>query len=90
MLAVWFNGTLRSDAAITIDPGDRGLTLGDGVFETIAVFNGHAVWLGEHLDRLMAGAATIGLAVARETIEAAVAAVSRQGGGACTASCASR
>lgn len=71
-LALWYNGALVRDR-IVLDPADRGLTLGDGLFETVAVFNGHAVWLGDHLDRLMAGAAVIGLDLARERIAAAAA-----------------
>lgn len=44
---------------------DRGLTLGDGLFETIAVSGGRPVWLEEHLARLAASAETMGIACDR-------------------------
>jgi branched-chain amino acid aminotransferase len=68
----WFNGRLVKDASLSIDPSDRGLLLGDGLFETIAIFNGKAIWLDDHLQRLRSGAATLGLAADRSYIEAAV------------------
>ncbi|CAN5295152.1 aminotransferase class IV [soil metagenome] len=71
-LAVWHNGALGRDEAIAISPANRGLTLGDGLFETIAVFNGIAVWLDDHLDRLMGGAAVIGLDIARQDVAGGV------------------
>jgi len=67
---VWFNGEIVTEA-LALDPSDRGLLLGDGLFETIAVFNGKAIWLADHLDRLTAGAAILGLAMDRARIEAA-------------------
>lgn len=69
---VWFNGRLVKDASLSLDPSDRGLLLGDGLFETIAVFNAKAIWLDDHLQRLRAGAATLGLIADRTHIEAAV------------------
>lgn len=39
----------------TIDVTDRGFQYGDGLFETIEVCNGQAVFLDRHLDRLQAG-----------------------------------
>lgn len=73
---VWFKGKLVS-GALAIDPGDRGLLLGDGLFETIAVFNGKAVWLTDHLDRLLAGAKALGIAADRAAIETGVAEILR-------------
>lgn len=70
--AVWFNGALVT-GPLAIDPGDRGLLLGDGLFETVAVFAGKPVWLADHLDRLEAGAKTLGLPADRSKIEAAIA-----------------
>lgn len=60
MSVVWFNGALV-DGALGLDPADRGLTLGDGVFETIAVHDDHAVWLGEHILRMKAAALELGI-----------------------------
>jgi len=53
-MTFWLNGEWREDAAaIRID--DRGLLLGDGVFETILVRNGVPAFLGRHLHRLQRG-----------------------------------
>jgi branched-chain amino acid aminotransferase len=64
---VWFNGTLVGET-LAVDPSDRGLLLGDGLFETVTVFNRTAIWLDDHLDRMMAGAAALGLPVDRTVI----------------------
>ena len=53
---------IRADAA-RIDPTDRGLMLGDGLFETIAVFGGEPRRLDRHFARLRGGAHVIGLSV---------------------------
>jgi 4-amino-4-deoxychorismate lyase len=39
-----------------VDPSDRGLAYGDGLFETMSVDAGRIRWLDYHLDRLSAGA----------------------------------
>ena len=38
-----------------VDPADRGLAYGDGLFETMAANDGHIRWLDLHLDRLEEG-----------------------------------
>jgi 4-amino-4-deoxychorismate lyase len=38
-----------------VDPADRGLAYGDGLFETMASHDGHIRWLDLHLDRLEEG-----------------------------------
>ena len=38
-----------------VDPADRGLAYGDGLFETMASYDGHIRWLDLHLDRLEEG-----------------------------------
>ena len=35
-MKISINGTITDDTAARIDPRDRGMTLSDGVFETIA------------------------------------------------------
>ena len=44
-----------------IDPGDRGFTLGDGLFETVLAEAGELRRLDAHLDRLTAGCGVLGL-----------------------------
>lgn len=45
-----------------LDPADRGLAYGDGIFETIRVWRGAAVLWREHLARLRRGARRFGIA----------------------------
>jgi len=45
------NGKESSSIAVT----DRGLQFGDGVFETIRIHQGKAVWWQQHIDRLLDG-----------------------------------
>jgi branched-chain amino acid aminotransferase len=60
MSVVWFNSEFLYDT-LPLDPADRGLMLGDGLFETIAVAGGQAIWLDEHLARMAASAAELGI-----------------------------
>ena len=57
----WLNGEMLTAGAARIDPADRGFTLGDGLFETIRVRDGAAVWLDRHLARLAEGSAVLGI-----------------------------
>jgi branched-chain amino acid aminotransferase len=71
MKRVWVNkGLVQGTVGLSVD--DRGLTLGDGVFETIAVKAGVALWRFEHLERMRAAAAALGLAFPETDIENAV------------------
>ncbi|MEO8743334.1 MAG: aminodeoxychorismate lyase [Lysobacteraceae bacterium] len=47
-----YSGERRVDA---LDPRDRGLAYGDGVFETILIHRGLPVWLDAHLARMQCG-----------------------------------
>lgn len=82
MDAVWINGGLRPTADATVSVFDHGLTVGDGVFETMktvvdAAGEAHAFALGRHLRRLRRSAAVLALAVPQsdDELRAAVAAV---------------
>jgi 4-amino-4-deoxychorismate lyase len=44
-----------------LEPEDRGLAYGDGVFETLLVHAGEPVWWHEHWQRLLRGALVLGL-----------------------------
>lgn len=44
-----------------LDAQDRGLAYGDGVFETLRVQSGRAVWWQAHVERLAAGARRLGI-----------------------------
>ena len=59
MITHIYSGEQRVDS---LDPRDRGLAYGDGVFETILVDHGQPVWWGAHLARMQRGCATLGIA----------------------------
>lgn len=56
------NSELRPAGEPALSPYDRNFLLGDGLFETLKVHSGKAVWLEEHLERMQksAGFARIG------------------------------
>jgi branched-chain amino acid aminotransferase len=70
---IWINGALLSPDAARIDPRDRGFTLGDGLFETIAALDGHPVNLGLHLERLARASTVLDLPLPVEATEVATA-----------------
>jgi branched-chain amino acid aminotransferase len=61
MAWLWQNGALRAEEDFRIDPGDRGLLLGDGLFETMRARDGQVPLLNRHLARLRASAERLGL-----------------------------
>ena len=73
----WVNGSFEG----TVDASDRGLTLGDGVFDTLVAFGGEPFAGERHLQRLVAHAAAIGLEVAAERIQAGWTAMLARAGG---------
>lgn len=76
-MVVWLDGALADPATASVHWSDHGLTVGDGVFETIELRHGAPFALTRHLDRLERSASGLGLAPPdREVVEAAVAQVS--------------
>lgn len=65
-IRVWVDGETVSDASHAVSAFDRGLTLADGVFETMRVLNGVAPMAGAHLGRLAHGAERLGLVLPDE------------------------
>lgn len=61
--AVWLNGTLVDPDAATVSVFDHGLTVGDGVFETLKVIGGRPFAVRRHLERLHRSAQGLGLNV---------------------------
>ncbi len=59
----WHNGRLVKVAEVRIDPGDRGFTLGDGLFETLLWTGQEIRFFEDHMARLGHGASQLGLAV---------------------------
>lgn len=61
MSTVWVNGALVPEADATVSVFDHGLTVGDGVFETLKAYGGRPFAVRRHLERLAASAAGLGL-----------------------------
>lgn len=70
---------LKGKLALSAD--DRGLMLGDGVFETLAVSNGVALWRFEHLERMRKAAFELGIRFPEDVIEDAMDALTHKAQG---------
>ena len=58
----WVNGRLLDPGEAAISVLDQGFLYGEGLFETMRAYGGRVFRLAQHLERLSAGAADIGLA----------------------------
>jgi branched-chain amino acid aminotransferase len=73
---VWVNGELTDVEDARVSPFDHGLLVGDGVFETLRVYDGRPFAWTRHLDRLEHSAEGLGLPVPeRAVVQAAADAV---------------
>ncbi len=61
-MVVWLDGALGEPGTASVHWSDHGLTVGDGVFETIELRRGAPFALRRHLERLVGSAAGLGLA----------------------------
>lgn len=61
-MRVWLNGSLVDEAEARVSVFDHGLTVGDGVFETLMAYRGRPFAVRRHLERLASSAAGMGLA----------------------------
>ena len=59
--SIWVGGGLREADAATVSVMDHGLTVGDGVFETLKAVDGTAFAVDRHLRRLARSARGLGL-----------------------------
>lgn len=71
-MKIWFDGKRLSDERIALNVRDRGLLLGDGLFETLLVLTGKAIWRTAHLSRLAQAAQTLDIACNCARIEEAI------------------
>ena len=65
-MKTWVNGELVASDATSVRADDRGLLVGDGVFETMKVLAGRPFALTRHLDRLRRSANGMFLAIPRD------------------------
>ena len=61
---IWLNGALEPVGEARISPFDHGITVGDGVFETLISYAGIPFAFTRHHQRLDRSAAAMGLEVA--------------------------
>ena len=73
MAVIFCNGALWPAERLPLSANDRGLLLGDGVFETLRVYAGKPFALDLHLSLLTAGARALAIPLPDWDIEAAVA-----------------
>jgi branched-chain amino acid aminotransferase len=52
----WYDGQVLESNSVSFDLSDRGLVLGDGLFETLPAFNGIPFLLKAHVDRMVVAA----------------------------------
>jgi branched-chain amino acid aminotransferase len=64
-----FDGRLHESDTVAFDISDRGLTLADGLFETLLAVDGRAFRRADHLDRMIAGAEALALPIERTRLE---------------------
>ncbi|NGN65783.1 aminodeoxychorismate lyase [Streptomyces sp. A7024] len=60
-MKIWLDGALHEAADARVSVFDHGLTVGDGIFETVKATDGRTFALTRHLDRLTRSAAGLGL-----------------------------
>ena len=65
---LWINGAIVPDDEAKVSAFDHGLTVGDGVFETLRVYRGAPFALTRHLDRLQRSAEGLRLACPDEAL----------------------
>lgn len=60
-MKIWLDGGLQDTESARVSVFDHGLTVGDGIFETVKAVNGRPFALTRHLDRLARSARGLGL-----------------------------
>ncbi|MFE0045721.1 aminotransferase class IV [Streptomyces albireticuli] len=60
-MKIWLNGSLRDPDSARVSVFDHGLTVGDGIFETLKARHGRPFALTRHLTRLATSARGLGL-----------------------------
>lgn len=76
---LWRDGALLPGTTAPLDHTDRGLTLGDGLFDTALALGGRVAFEDAHIARLVASAETLGIPAEPERIRAAMRDLAGQG-----------
>ncbi|MBX9932129.1 MAG: aminotransferase class IV [Methylobacterium sp.] len=69
---LWLDGRLQERTSAPFDLGDRGLLLGDGLFDTAMALRGRVAFEEEHVARLAAGAESLGFEIDRDRVVSAM------------------
>lgn len=64
----YFNGKTINYDEVVFSPHDRGFLFGDGIFETVRIYNRNPFRMEEHIDRLYTGAAVLGLVLPEQVV----------------------
>ena len=78
---LWRDGAIVPGTHAPLDHTDRGLTLGDGLFDTALALGGRVAFEEAHIARLAASADTLGIPAEPERIRDAMRALAGQGRG---------
>lgn len=76
---LWRDGALIAGTTAPLDHSDRGLTLGDGLFDTALAIGGRVAFEAAHIARLVASARGLGIPADPERIAEAMRALAGQG-----------
>lgn len=76
---LWLDGRLSAETVAPFDLTDRGLSLGDAVFDTALALDGRVAFEDAHISRLVAGADTLGFSVDPDRARAAMRALAATG-----------
>lgn len=77
---IWLGGHIYEGSIAPFDLSDRGLLLGDGVFDTALVLGGRMFRAEAHLDRLFEAARALGIPVDAAAVRRAVSELCERGG----------
>ncbi|MFM8608535.1 MAG: aminotransferase class IV [Hyphomicrobiales bacterium] len=69
---LWHDGKIRNISEAILAANDRGLSLGDGIFETLPAFNGIAFLKQEHIARMKASAEYFSISFDQNKIQRAI------------------
>lgn len=76
---LWHEGSLGAETRAPFDLTDRGLCLGDGVFDTALALDGRVAFEDAHVARLVAGARSLGFPLDPEAVRTGMRALAATG-----------
>lgn len=76
---LWRDGAIAPGTVAPLDHTDRGLTLGDGLFDTALALGGRVAFEDAHVARLVASAESLGIPAEAERVRAAMRGLAGQG-----------